>query len=65
MEDPVICSCKQITFVAVGKAFFISRAKKTFKEHFSENADFFDAAADVEWLQGAATDLHYSVHASV
>ena len=35
------------------------------KENCSENAALFDAAADVEWLRGAAFELHYSVNANV
>ena len=30
-----------------------------------ENAALFDAATDVEWLRGAATELHCTVHVSV
>ena len=35
------------------------------KERSKENAVLLDAAADVEWLRWAATELHYSVHAIV
>ena len=37
---------------------------ETSKERGSENEDLFDAAEDVEWIRGAATELHCSIHAS-
>ena len=47
------------------KGIFEQQSNEKSKAHSRENAALFDAAAGVEWLRGAATELHYSVYASV
>ena len=47
------------------EGIFQQQRNETFKERDSEKEDLFDAAADVEWLRGAATELRYSIHATV
>ena len=44
---------------------FLQQAKENAKYRWSKDASLFDAAADFEWLRGAAIELHYSLRVSV
>ena len=58
-------SSDRVPFCCCVEGVFQQQSKSKSKERCSENAAFFDAAVDVEWLRGAATEQHYSVHARV
>ena len=64
-EEPVIRSGTRIPFCFCVEGIFQQQRNERCKEHCSENAALFDVAADVTLLQGAATEVHYSVNASV
>ena len=47
------------------ECMFLQQAKDNPKERWSKDAALFDAAADFEWLRGAAIELHCSLRVSV